>query len=97
MQYLLNAATANGAGPVCGGNAMASYPNKGVQVVGTFDGATVTITVSLDGVNFGSALDGDDVALTFTAAGTQRLDGQWFVKATITNAGAATNLTAMLG
>lgn len=87
---LLKEATANGSGENL---KWAGIGSGSLQVVGTWDGATVTVKGSMDGgVTFtaptGSAFT-SDVMTTFEM-------GEGLVNATVSGAGGSTNLSAYL-
>lgn len=49
------------------------FPVKSVQVTGTFNGATITIEGSNDGVTYAPLSDVTGTALTFTANGVEKI------------------------
>ena len=71
--------------------------DRTVQVIGTFDGATVTIQGSLDGVNWSTLNDLQGSALTFTSA---RLEGvseiTTYIRPLVSSAGASTDLDVLM-
>lgn len=97
MQSLLTNATANGAGAVVPGVALAYAEVKTAWAWGTFDGATVTFQASPDGVEWFDLLDADDAPLAFTAKGCENVEcrGGHF-RAVVSSAGASTSLQAAI-
>lgn len=65
-----------------------TVPSGAVAVFGTFDGATITISVSIDNTNF---IDSE----VFTTEGVKRFDfiRGGYVKATLSDAGASTSIS----
>lgn len=56
------------------GEGLAQYPDKSVQVFGTFGGATLAIEGSNDGgTTWGAVHDGQGNAVSFTAAGIEAI------------------------
>lgn len=76
-----------------------NYPDKSIQVVGVFGGATVTIEGSnIPGVPVYSTLnDAEGVALTFTSAGLKQvLENTYWIRPVVTSLGATTDLDVYL-
>lgn len=98
MQKLLDAVTENIEGEAIGGASLSRFPTKTVFVWGTFDGATVTIEISPDGVEWFDAPNSDGDPLEFTAKGVENIDVQCaYIRAVVTNAGASTEVSAAVG
>ncbi len=91
MITLLSNATVNGAGTEFRFEPLSAWP-KTLQIWGTFDGATVTIEVSPDEVQWNPLPDG-----AFTAADVKDLKiSTEKIRAVISGAGASTNLNAAI-
>jgi len=87
--YLLTARTTDGTD---GAEPWSSNGPGTLHVFGTWDGATVTISGSGDGVNFDVP-----VGAIYTSDSIEEFEaGNINVKATISSAGASTSLTAIL-
>lgn len=71
--------------------------DRTVQVVGTFDGCTVTIQGSLDGTNWFTLNDLQGTALTFTSArGEGVSEVVTFIRPLVSSAGAGTDIDVYL-
>jgi hypothetical protein len=93
MTILLSNQTENGDGPEVPWNG--NQPGE-IQIYGTFDGATVTVKLSLDGgVTFTAPPQGIG---EFTAETVEplNLNAPGIIRATVSNAGASTDLTAIV-
>lgn len=76
-----------------------NYPDKSIQVVGTFGGATVTIQGSnmIDNPTYATLNDGTGAALTITSAGIKQiLENTYWVRPIISGGDANTNLDVYL-
>lgn len=92
MITLLSGATANGPGPELGFVQPQLQKRKTLQIWGTFDGATITIEVSPDGVQWNPLPDG-----AFTAADVKDLKvSASKVRAVVSGAGASTSVSAAI-
>jgi hypothetical protein len=73
----------------------ASSTGRSVQVTGTFNGATITMTGSNDGTNYVALKDQAGNSVAFTAAGFKSIfDAARYIKPALSSAGASTSLTA---
>ena len=76
-----------------------NYPEKSIQVVGTFGGATVTIQGSniVDSPIYSTLNDDGGTALTFTEAGIKKIrENSYWVRPSISGTTATTNLNVHL-
>lgn len=72
------------------------FLDRSVQVTGTFNGVTVTIQGSNDGVNFATLKDYEGNGLTFTAAGLRPIaEGVRYLRP-ITSGGSSTDVDVTL-
>lgn len=76
---------------------IADYPDKTVDIQGTFGGATVVIQGSNDGTNYTTLTDTTDTALSFTAASGPKviLENPLFLRAS-TSGGTGTDVDVIL-
>lgn len=88
--------SADGAG-VPLGKQFSEYADRSVQIAGSFDGASVLIEGSHDGVNYHPVTDpqGNDISKT-VAAREQMVELDLFVRPRLVNAGAATDITVTI-
>ena len=75
----------------------ADYPDKTVDVIGTFGGATVTLQGSMDDSTWSTMVDSTGTNLAFTAASTLKLirDNPLFIRA-ITSGGTGTDIDVII-
>lgn len=71
------------------------YADKSIQVIGTFDGATITIQGSnmIDSPTYSTLNDAEGDALEFSSAGIKQiLENSYWVRPSISGAGATTDI-----
>lgn len=75
----------------------AHYPDKTVQVAGTFSGATVALEGSNDGTNWFILTDPLGVPVTFTATGLRIIiENPLYVRPKVTGGAGGTDVTVIL-
>jgi len=95
---LLDGATANGSGTGRAWPQRSSFACGTIDVFGTFDGATVTLEHSADGIVWRDFLDENAVAVTWTDDTPKNICASTRVlRLTISDAGASTDLDATIG
>lgn len=73
------------------------YADRSIQVVGTFNGATVTIQGSNDGTNWVSMTDVLGNAISMTTAGLKQIvEITRYIRPSVTSAGASTDVDVLM-
>jgi hypothetical protein len=76
---------------------LAVYSDRSIQISGEFDGASITIGGSNDGVTFHALTSTDSVPLTLTEAALKQIvELPIWIKPRIFGGGGATNLTVIM-
>ena len=73
------------------------HADRSVQVVGTFDTATLTVQGSNDGTNWETLSDPQGNAIAFTSAGLEQiLENTRFIRPLVSSVGGSTDLDVFL-
>jgi len=76
---------------------VAKFADKTVQVIGTFDTATITIQGSNDNTNWFTLTELDGTALVWTAAyGAAISESPWYIRPLVSSVGGSTDLDVLL-
>lgn len=97
MQQIMTSQTANGASTTLPATALADRALKTIFVWGTFDGASVKVEVSANGIDWVDATNDSGAVLTFTAKGVSNINVHGaHIRFNVSSAGASTSLNGAI-
>lgn len=74
------------------------FPDKTIQVTGTFDSAVVTLEGSMDNVTYAPLTTDGTTAISFSAAGMKWIwENPNFIKPVVASAGASADIDIIIG